>query len=148
MLHALAAEAAVVIENARLYQEAIQSERAAQELRIASEIQHALLPPDTFQSSAVELAASTTPCRSVGGDLFDYVPREEGALSLRLPTSPEKERLRPCSLLSCRACSPASPSRFTTPAQVCTRLNGPSAAALWRRGSSRCSTANSMPTAR
>jgi sigma-B regulation protein RsbU (phosphoserine phosphatase) len=80
VLHALAAEAAVVIENARLYQDAVQAERAAQELRIAADIQRALLPPDRFSSPQVDLAASTTPCRSVGGDLFDYVP-EEGALS-------------------------------------------------------------------
>lgn len=81
VLHALAAEASVVIENARLYQEAIQSERAAQELRIAADIQRALLPPNTFSSPQVELAASTTPCLSVGGDLFDYVPGDDGALS-------------------------------------------------------------------
>jgi sigma-B regulation protein RsbU (phosphoserine phosphatase) len=81
VLHALAAEAAVVIENARMYQEAIQSERAAQELRIAADIQRALLPPDTFASPKVELSASTTPCRSVGGDLFDYVPAVDGALA-------------------------------------------------------------------
>ena len=81
VLHALAAEAAVVIENARLYQEAVQAERAAQELRIASEIQRALLPPDHYSSTQVELVASTTPCRSVGGDLFDYVSRDEGSLS-------------------------------------------------------------------
>jgi pSer/pThr/pTyr-binding forkhead associated (FHA) protein len=44
VLHALAAEAAVVIENARLYKEVIERERAAQELRIAAQIQQALLP--------------------------------------------------------------------------------------------------------
>lgn len=81
VLHALAAEAAVVIENARLYQEAIQAERAAQELRIASDIQRALLPPDRYASPQVDLAASTTPCRSVGGDLFDYVPHDDGSLA-------------------------------------------------------------------
>lgn len=81
VLHALAAEAAVVIENARLYQEAVQAERAAQELRIASEIQRALLPPDRHADTLYELAASTTPCRSVGGDLYDYVPRPDGSLS-------------------------------------------------------------------
>jgi sigma-B regulation protein RsbU (phosphoserine phosphatase) len=81
VLHALAAEAAVVIENARLYQEAVQSERAAQELRIAADLQRALLPPDSFTSPEVDLAASTTPCRSVGGDLFDYVSHDGGTFS-------------------------------------------------------------------
>ena len=35
-LHALATEAAVVIENARLYREVVEKERAAQELQLAA----------------------------------------------------------------------------------------------------------------
>jgi serine phosphatase RsbU (regulator of sigma subunit) len=72
LLHALAAEAAVVIENARLYQEVVGKERVEQELRIAAEMQRALLPPPRAQTESAELAAITIPCRSVGGDLFDY----------------------------------------------------------------------------
>ena len=48
-LRALAAQAAVVIENARLYREVVESERGAEELRIAAEIQQALLPPPAYQ---------------------------------------------------------------------------------------------------
>jgi serine phosphatase RsbU (regulator of sigma subunit) len=71
-LHALAAEAAVVIENARLYQEVVEKERVAQELRIAAQMQQQLLPPAYCLVDCAELAAVTTPCRDVGGDLFDY----------------------------------------------------------------------------
>jgi serine phosphatase RsbU (regulator of sigma subunit)/pSer/pThr/pTyr-binding forkhead associated (FHA) protein len=71
-LHALAAEAAVVIENARLYQEVVEKERVAQELRIAAQMQQQLLPPAYCLVDGAELAAVTTPCRDVGGDLFDY----------------------------------------------------------------------------
>jgi phosphoserine phosphatase RsbU/P len=80
-LHALAAEAAVVIENARLYQEVVKKERVAQELRIAAEMQQALLPPSQCDMSLAELAAISTPCRDVGGDLFDYVSRADGGLT-------------------------------------------------------------------
>lgn len=80
VLHALAAEAAVVIENARLYREVVERERATQELRIAAQIQQALLPPPHFSGPAGELAAVSTPCRAVGGDLFDYVGRPDGGL--------------------------------------------------------------------
>jgi serine phosphatase RsbU (regulator of sigma subunit) len=76
-LHALAAEAAVVIDNARLYQQVIEQERAAQELKVAAEIQRMLLPPGECQTSYAELSASTIPCRSVGGDLFDYFERPQ-----------------------------------------------------------------------
>lgn len=80
-LRALAAQAAVVIENARLYKEAVQAERTAQELRIAAEIQQALLPQPTLETALIELAAKTTPCRAVGGDFFDYAERDGGGVA-------------------------------------------------------------------
>ena len=80
-LHALAAEAAVVIQNARLYQEVVENERVAQELRIAAEMQQSLLPPAYHLAPHAELFAVTTPCRAVGGDLFDYVVRPDGELT-------------------------------------------------------------------
>jgi serine phosphatase RsbU (regulator of sigma subunit) len=78
LLHALAAEAAVVIENARLYREVVEKERADQELRIAAEIQQSLLPPPEHSAAIADLAAVTVPCRAVGGDLFDYVSQDDG----------------------------------------------------------------------
>jgi phosphoserine phosphatase RsbU/P len=80
-MQALAAEAAVVIENARLYQEVIERERVTQELRIAAEMQQSLLPPAFHLAPYAELAAVTTPCRAVGGDLFDYAVRADGHLA-------------------------------------------------------------------
>jgi len=81
VLHALAAEAAVVIENARLYREVVDKERAEQELKIAAGIQQSLLPPPEEEGPAAQLAAVTTPCRSVGGDFYDYVTKEDGSTS-------------------------------------------------------------------
>ena len=80
-LQALAAEAAVVIENARLYREVVERERAAQELRIAAKIQRALLPPPYHRGQRVELAAAMTPCRDVGGDFFDYSEQPDGTFA-------------------------------------------------------------------
>jgi phosphoserine phosphatase RsbU/P len=77
-LHALAAEAAVVIDNARLYQQVIDQERAEQELKVAAEIQRGLLPPGEHTNAYAELSAATLPCRSIGGDLFDYFERPHG----------------------------------------------------------------------
>jgi sigma-B regulation protein RsbU (phosphoserine phosphatase) len=123
VLHALAAEAAVVIENARLYQDAVQAERAAQELRIASEIQKALLPPDHYSSSHVELVASTTPCRSVGGDLFDYVPRDEGSLSFTVADVAGKGTSAALLTAVVQGLLAGESEATDSPAQVCGRLN-------------------------
>jgi serine phosphatase RsbU (regulator of sigma subunit) len=123
VLHALAAEAAVVIENARLYQEAVHAERAAQELRIASEIQRALLPPDHFSSAHVDLAASTTPCRAVGGDLFDYVPHEGGAMSFTVADVAGKGTSAALLTAVVQGLLAGESNAADSPAQVCTRLN-------------------------
>lgn len=123
VLHALAAEAAVVIENARLYQEAVQAERAAQELRIASEIQRGLLPPSSFVSPAIELAASTTPCREVGGDLFDYVPREDGALSFAVADVAGKGTSAALLTAVVQGLLAGDADSVVAPSDVCSRLN-------------------------
>jgi serine phosphatase RsbU (regulator of sigma subunit) len=71
-LETLAAEASVAIENARLYREKLEKARMDQEMRIAAEIQQALLPNPTVSAGFVEAAAASIPCRSIGGDFFDY----------------------------------------------------------------------------
>jgi serine phosphatase RsbU (regulator of sigma subunit) len=72
-LEALAAEAAVAIENARLYREATEKARLEQELRIAAEIQQALMPPGEHEGAFFDVAGATVPCRAIGGDFFDYL---------------------------------------------------------------------------
>jgi sigma-B regulation protein RsbU (phosphoserine phosphatase) len=44
-----------------------------QEMRIAAEIQQALLPKPRASLGFVEAAAASIPCRSIGGDFFDYL---------------------------------------------------------------------------
>jgi serine phosphatase RsbU (regulator of sigma subunit)/pSer/pThr/pTyr-binding forkhead associated (FHA) protein len=83
-LRALAAQAAVVIENARLYREVVDRERAAEELRVAAGIQQALLPSPAFRCTLAELAAKSTPCQAVGGDFFDYAEQTDGGLAFAI----------------------------------------------------------------
>jgi phosphoserine phosphatase RsbU/P len=72
-LEAFATQAALAIESARLYAEAAEKTRIERDLRIAAEIQQALLPEGTCEASCADLAASSVPCRTVGGDFFDYL---------------------------------------------------------------------------
>ena len=83
-LETLATEAAVAIENARLYRETIEKARMEQEMRIAAEIQRALLPHAAHVGAYFEAAAATVPCRSIGGDFFDYLelPGDQFGLAL------------------------------------------------------------------
>jgi serine phosphatase RsbU (regulator of sigma subunit)/pSer/pThr/pTyr-binding forkhead associated (FHA) protein len=72
-LETLATEAAIAIENARLYREEIEKLRLEQELNIAAQIQQALLPEPRYSGNGVEVAAVSVPCRAIGGDFLDYV---------------------------------------------------------------------------
>ena len=72
-LEAFATQAALAIESARLYAEAAEKARIERDLRIAAQIQQALLPAGSYESPFVDLAAASVPCRTVGGDFFDYV---------------------------------------------------------------------------
>ena len=83
-LETLATEAAVAIENARLYRETMEKARMEQEMRIAAEIQQALLPKAARAGSYFRAAAASLPCRSIGGDFYDYVEMSDGSLGFAL----------------------------------------------------------------
>ena len=50
-----------------------------QELKIAAEIQQALLPEPQRKGAFFEAVGQSVPCRSIGGDFFDYVDLPDGA---------------------------------------------------------------------
>jgi sigma-B regulation protein RsbU (phosphoserine phosphatase) len=77
-LDTLSAEAALAIENARLYSLALDKAKFEQELRVAAAIQQALLPPGARQGKFFTTAAASVACRAVGGDFFDYVDLPSG----------------------------------------------------------------------
>jgi len=82
----LATEAAVAIENARLYRETVEKARVDQELRIAAEMQKALRPPARHRAPTFEIAAASKSSRSIGGDFFDYIELADGASGSRSAT--------------------------------------------------------------
>jgi len=72
-LETLASEASVAIENARLYRDKLEKAKLEREMQIAAEIQQSLLPKPRVNLGFVEAFAASIPCRSIGGDFFDYV---------------------------------------------------------------------------
>jgi phosphoserine phosphatase RsbU/P len=83
-LETLATEAAVAIENARLYRETLDKAKMEQEMRIAADIQRALLPEPQRMGGFFEAIGASMPCRAIGGDFFDYflLPSETFAFAL------------------------------------------------------------------
>ncbi len=70
----LAAQVAIAIENAQLYEQiGLQEKRLERDLAMARELQFALLPPVVPKPSNLEIAAKFVPARAIGGDLYDFV---------------------------------------------------------------------------
>jgi sigma-B regulation protein RsbU (phosphoserine phosphatase) len=70
----LAAQIAIALENARLYEEIAKQEmRLERDLALARELQFRLLPQSLPQLRNLEIAAKFAPARAIGGDLYDVV---------------------------------------------------------------------------
>jgi len=73
-LTTLAAQIAIAIENARLYEHIVRQEkRLEQDLALARELQHRLLPATLPKMKHAEVAAKFSPARAIGGDLYDFL---------------------------------------------------------------------------
>lgn len=83
-LEALAEEAALAIESARLYRESIERAKLQQQMKIGADIQQALLPSPSFSGGGVQVACRSVPCLALGGDFLDYLPRSDGEFSFVL----------------------------------------------------------------
>jgi sigma-B regulation protein RsbU (phosphoserine phosphatase) len=78
ILHAIAREAASLIENARLVQAEEASRRYQQELSIAASIQQRLMAVTIPEVPFAKLAGRNLSCKEIGGDFFDAVNTAEG----------------------------------------------------------------------
>src|SRR6266700_1537605 len=71
----LAAQVAIALENARLYEEVARQERRLErDLALARELQVALLPQAQPELAHLDVAAKFVPARAIGGDLYDFIP--------------------------------------------------------------------------
>ena len=77
ILDALAADAASILDNARLVERERERQRLEQEIGIARDIQQALLPKNFRDYPHLAVTGVNFPCLSVGGDYFDVFPLDD-----------------------------------------------------------------------
>jgi sigma-B regulation protein RsbU (phosphoserine phosphatase) len=82
LLSAIGSSAAIAIENARLYQLAVEKGRLEQELLTARRVQMGLLPRQLPSIPGWEFVIRWKPARQVGGDYYDFIYTEDGQLGL------------------------------------------------------------------
>jgi phosphoserine phosphatase RsbU/P len=78
ILHAIATEAASLIENARLVQAEESAKRYQQELAIAASIQQRLMAVTIPEVPFARLGGRNLSCKEIGGDFFDALNTDDG----------------------------------------------------------------------
>jgi len=80
LLHAVAREAAALVENAQLAQAEQAARKYEQELSIASVIQQGLMDVQIPNVSFAKVVGRNIPCKDVGGDFFDVISTRESLM--------------------------------------------------------------------
>jgi len=89
-VNALAAQVASAVNQARVYNEALELQQTAQELRLAGEIQASFFPDTIPVGEGWELAVTILPARETSGDFFDFIPLENGKLGILIADVTDK----------------------------------------------------------
>jgi len=90
-LSTLAAQVAISIANARLYQRIHEEEqRLERDLAMAREVQLRLLPSAPPQPRRAEIATAFLPARSIGGDIYDFIDYGAAGNDLYKTSQPER----------------------------------------------------------
>jgi serine phosphatase RsbU (regulator of sigma subunit) len=82
LLTVMANVAAIRIEHARLAEIERAEQLMAKELEQAALIQRRLLPTTVPQVPGLDLAGHNAPCRTVGGDYYDFLPYPDGRVAM------------------------------------------------------------------
>jgi steroid delta-isomerase-like uncharacterized protein len=80
----LVGDAGIVDGMQKLYQGAIERARLEYEIKLAADIQAALLPKRQHTSAHLDFAGASVPCRAIGGDFFDYFETRDQTFSFVL----------------------------------------------------------------
>jgi len=76
----VATQCAVAITNARLYAEALEGARMAEQMRLAAVIQRRMIPEKAPCMKGLDIQAHYQPCYEIGGDLYDFLQLDEHTL--------------------------------------------------------------------
>jgi sigma-B regulation protein RsbU (phosphoserine phosphatase) len=85
MLTTMAAQVAIAIENARLYQAVSRQEQQLErDITMAREVQLRLLPSESPEHPHADMAVRFLPARTIGGDLYDFLDYGPGQSAIVL----------------------------------------------------------------
>jgi len=80
LARSVASQCAVAITNAKLYADALEGSRIAEQVRLAGVIQRRMIPQDSPKIQGLDIAARFIPCFDVGGDFYDFIKIDDNNL--------------------------------------------------------------------
>jgi serine phosphatase RsbU (regulator of sigma subunit) len=127
LLANLASQAAPALRVAQMVQqqraEALKRERLEHELRLAREIQLALLPKRLPELGDWQLSAHYQPARAVGGDFYDFIHLEDGRLGVFIGDVTDKGVPAALVMATTRTLLRAVAQNVTSPGLVLEQVN-------------------------
>ena len=123
LVSAIASNAAIAIENARLYQLAVERGRLERELQMARQVQASLLPTEVPEFEGWEFIATWQPASQVAGDYYDFIPLQDGNLGLVIGDVTDKGMPAALFMALTRTCIRAYLSYANSPLQAILNAN-------------------------
>lgn len=123
LFESFASHAALAIENARLFEEALEKRRMESDLEIAREIQQSLLPHEFPELSWASIYGFNQPARQVGGDYYDVFLTDDGDLGFAVGDVSGKGVPASLVMSTLQSSFLAESSAHDDIAKVCERVN-------------------------
>ena len=82
LLSGVAAQAGIVINNARMHEHALKQKAVEQDLKLATEVQQAFLPDSEPAGTGYRVRSFYQAANHIGGDYFDYIELDNGRIGV------------------------------------------------------------------
>jgi serine phosphatase RsbU (regulator of sigma subunit)/pSer/pThr/pTyr-binding forkhead associated (FHA) protein len=123
LFESFASHAAVAIDNASLYEEALEKRRLENEIEVARDIQQSLLTHEFPELDWVEVYALNEPSRQVGGDYYDVLTPSDDSLTFAVGDISGKGIPAALLMSTLQSTFVAEASAQEDLAKVCVRVN-------------------------
>lgn len=123
LFESFASHAALAIENARLFEEALEKRRMETDLEVAREIQQSLLPHEFPELAWASIYGFNEPARQVGGDYYDVFLTDDGDLGFAVGDVSGKGVPASLVMSTLQSSFLAESSAHDDIAKVCERVN-------------------------
>lgn len=124
VMQVYAQQLALMIENARLTERALEHEKIRQDVALATEVQDRLLPQKSIETESITVAAFTLPARGIGGDCYDFLDLADNGVGIALADVAGKGIAAALIMAAVQASLRIiAAESLSTPAQIAAKLN-------------------------